>query len=255
MPFLGQGFFELFIATQAPQCRILRTPRKVRKPPFPQGIPVCVSSLEKSTHRNLSCKSRPAVMYHIGQTGIWLHWAIHWPLPLPWIRLKLLLPGLWCHPTAGPHRLCLKRFFIHLKASEFPMAQKKSVSICGISFLLVVYYVLLIYSLGPNMAHSNFTLMPQSGLKCRLKINLMLPSPVMKLLTNRFYNRLFVWNSTSLCGVLCCHVWCWAQRLQWLATCQAALKHNLSPKQKTCLYWKSIKLIICLAFLLIMIYM
>ena len=42
------------------------------------------------------------------------------------------------------------------------------------------------------MAHSNFTLMPQSGLKCRLKINLMLPSPVMKLLTNRFYNRLFV---------------------------------------------------------------
>ena len=186
MPFLGQGFFELFIATQAPQCRILRTPRKVRKPPFPQGIPVCVSSLEKSTHRNLSCKSRPAVMYHIGQTGIWLHWAIHWPLPLPWIRLKLLLPGLWCHPTAGPHRLCLKRFFIHLKASEFPMAQKKSVSICGISFLLVVYYVLLKYSLGPNMAHSNFTLMPQSGLKCRLKINLMLPSPVMKLLTKDF---------------------------------------------------------------------
>ena len=41
------------------------------------------------------------------------------------------------------------------------------------------------------MAHSNFTLMPNSGLKC-LKINLMLPSPVMKLPTNRFYNRLYV---------------------------------------------------------------
>ena len=46
------GFFELLIAAQALQHR---TPSKVGEPRFPQGIPVSVSSLEKSKHRNLLC--------------------------------------------------------------------------------------------------------------------------------------------------------------------------------------------------------
>ena len=39
------GLFELLIAAQAPPHR---TPSKVRKQTFPQGIPLCVGSLEKS---------------------------------------------------------------------------------------------------------------------------------------------------------------------------------------------------------------
>ena len=46
------GIFEILVAAQAPQHL---TPSKVRKPTFPQGLPVCVGSLEKSTHRNLLC--------------------------------------------------------------------------------------------------------------------------------------------------------------------------------------------------------
>ena len=46
------GLFELLIAAQAPPHR---TPSKVRKQTFPQGIPACVGNLEKSEHRNLLC--------------------------------------------------------------------------------------------------------------------------------------------------------------------------------------------------------
>ena len=46
--------------------------------------------------------------------------------------------------------------------------------------------------LGPtNMVLFNFAFNPHSGLK-ELTINLMFPSPVMKLPTNRSYDRLFV---------------------------------------------------------------
>ena len=56
-PYLGQGFLEIQIAAQAPWHR---TPSKVRKPTFPQGLPSpdCVGSLEKSAHRNLLCLRR-----------------------------------------------------------------------------------------------------------------------------------------------------------------------------------------------------
>ena len=43
--YLGQGFFELLIATQAPPHL---TPSKLKKPTFSRGIPVCVGNLEKS---------------------------------------------------------------------------------------------------------------------------------------------------------------------------------------------------------------
>ena len=48
MLYLGQGFFEVLIAAQAPPHR---TPSKVRNPTFPQGIP-------EIRHRNLSCLQR-----------------------------------------------------------------------------------------------------------------------------------------------------------------------------------------------------
>ena len=71
-----------------------------------------------------------------------VHWEVGWPLPLPWICLLLLIPGLHCHPIAGTHGQCrpgkCPPFSAYLKEAEFPMAQKKPVSFPWISFLLTV---------------------------------------------------------------------------------------------------------------------
>ena len=86
-------------------------------------------------------------IYCSGLRGIRSHRAVRGPLPLPSICFLRFLPGLrrGCHPTvtADPHGRCRKgpRCSTYSKAAEFPTAQKKSVGISGISFLLSVKYV------------------------------------------------------------------------------------------------------------------
>ena len=119
------------------------------------ALPWLATQFGKSVHRNLfyllkRTKDQLLFIAVDWKVFMWSHWTIGWPLPLPWICLLWFLPGLFCHPTAGPQRqwLCLKRsmlkwcFPTYLKASqaEFAMAQldKKAVGVPGISFLLGV---------------------------------------------------------------------------------------------------------------------
>ena len=91
-----------------------------------------------------------------------VHWEVGWPLPLPWICLLLLIPGLHCHPIAGTHGQCrpgkCPPFSAYLKEAEFPMAQKKPVSFPCISFLLTVNSVKYVYFMLLNAALDLFPL-------------------------------------------------------------------------------------------------
>ena len=136
------GFFEILIASQAPPHK---TPSKVRKLTFPQGISVCVGSLELRTG-TFSCPSvppkvnqGPAGIYRSGMTGIQSHWVVCRLLQLPWICLLLFLPGLCWHPTADPYGLCSRRSTLFHVLESLWVSHGSEVP--GISFLLSVEYV------------------------------------------------------------------------------------------------------------------
>ena len=104
--YLGEGFFKLLIASQAPPNR---TPRKVRKPTVAN-----VHTRNSSLWRHFRAQEPflppkvirnrgPAVIYRSVQTGIWLHRAVCGPLLLPWLWILRFLPGLRCHPTWTHH--------------------------------------------------------------------------------------------------------------------------------------------------------
>ena len=110
--YYGQGIFELLIAAQAPQHR---KPCKVRKPTFPQRIPVCVGTTWQfgeilAQERFLPPKENrgSAAIYCSVMTGILLHLAVSWPLPSLAISTRSLLSSL-CWYAAGPHRRFRKR--------------------------------------------------------------------------------------------------------------------------------------------------
>ena len=131
--YLSWGFLAILIAAQAPPHL---TPSKVRKPEptFPQGIPVCVGSLEKSAHRNLLYLQR------------WTEDQL-WYIPVDWQVFYLI--GSFAGPflflefaSSSCEKVhALNCISTHSKATEFPSAHKKSICTPEISFLLSVKYV------------------------------------------------------------------------------------------------------------------
>ena len=132
----GSFVLETLVCTQNSR---QKDAKQVRKPTFPHWISGCVGSLEKSEHRNLcASEGEPRISCYELQwlTGIQSHLAVRWPLPLPQIcflqfPLQIHMDSAWKGPCC----------FTYLKAAEFPMAQQKSVCICGITFLFSVKYI------------------------------------------------------------------------------------------------------------------